>query len=241
MLTLHQFQISHYCEKVRWAMDYKGLEYRTINLIPGPHVRHALKIAKRTSTPILEHDGHVVQNSSDILTYLDKQFPEKPLTPPPESLRKESLEWERYLDEEVGVHIRRVAYGTLLNYPRIVCPMFTSHSPLRDRILLRVIFPVVRKKMRAWMKINPGTVEVSRQHLLAALARLETHLEGRDFIVGDRFTRADLTAAALLAPAFSIAGGAVDWPTPMPDSLEEDCQLIRDRLPWVKTIYAKYR
>ena len=35
--TLYQFPISHYCEKVRWAMDYKKLEYKAKNLLPGLH------------------------------------------------------------------------------------------------------------------------------------------------------------------------------------------------------------
>lgn len=241
MLTLYQFQISHYCEKVRWAMDYKGLEYRTVNLIPGPHIRQTLKMARRTSLPILKHDDQVIQNSADILSYLDDRFPEKSLTPPPGSLRDVALEWERYLDEEIGVHIRRFAYNTLLHYPRIVCPLFTSNSPLRDRVLLRLIFPQVRKKMRALMEITPETAELSRQHVLAALERLETHLANREFIVGDCFTRADLTAAALLAPAFVIPEQDVKWPSPMPGELETECRNIRTRLPWVRSIYSTYR
>jgi hypothetical protein len=34
---LHQFPISHYCEKTRWNLDAKQLEYRVKNQLPGPH------------------------------------------------------------------------------------------------------------------------------------------------------------------------------------------------------------
>ena len=27
MITLYQFQFSHFCEKARWALDYKGVPY----------------------------------------------------------------------------------------------------------------------------------------------------------------------------------------------------------------------
>lgn len=240
MLTLYQFQISHFCEKVRWAMDHKGLEYRVVNLVPGPHIRQTLRMARRTGLPILEHDGEVIQNSSDILTYLDQQFPEKCLTPAG-SDGEAALRWERELDQEIGVHLRRVAYGTLLDYPRIVCPLFTSSSPLRDKALMRLIFPGVRRKMRSFMDIRPETVEISREHLFGMSERLAEHLQDRDYIVGDSLTRADLTAAVLLAPAFGVQCGSLSWPSPLPEPLESDCREIRARLPWVKKIYEQYR
>jgi len=35
MLELYQFEMSHYVEKIRLILDYKGLEYRKINVTPG--------------------------------------------------------------------------------------------------------------------------------------------------------------------------------------------------------------
>jgi glutathione S-transferase len=43
MITLYQFQFSHYCEKARWALDYKGLAYAPKNLLPGPGLTHEIK------------------------------------------------------------------------------------------------------------------------------------------------------------------------------------------------------
>jgi glutathione S-transferase len=41
MITLYQFQFSHFCEKARWALDYKDLPYTCKNLLPGLHTRVA--------------------------------------------------------------------------------------------------------------------------------------------------------------------------------------------------------
>src|SRR5690349_3667970 len=51
--VLHQFPISHYCEKTRWNLDLKGLDYGIKNLLPGPHaVINRLKVGA-ASVPVL--------------------------------------------------------------------------------------------------------------------------------------------------------------------------------------------
>ena len=94
MITLYQFPISHYCEKVRWALDYKKIPYQTVNWIPGPHLFKAKKIAKKTSVPIIKDGEIVVQDSTNIINYLDQKYPTHALTPADEILRKEVLDWE---------------------------------------------------------------------------------------------------------------------------------------------------
>jgi glutathione S-transferase len=37
MRVLYQFPLSHYCEKARWLLDHKELDYVAHNLIPGFH------------------------------------------------------------------------------------------------------------------------------------------------------------------------------------------------------------
>ncbi len=37
-MKLHQFQFSHYNEKARWALDFKGLKYEKRSLLPGFHM-----------------------------------------------------------------------------------------------------------------------------------------------------------------------------------------------------------
>ena len=78
-ILLYQFPISHYCEKVRWALDFKGLAYTQINCLPGLHVKQNKKLAKHSSVPILKHKGTVIQGSAKIIDYLETTFPEKPL------------------------------------------------------------------------------------------------------------------------------------------------------------------
>jgi glutathione S-transferase len=39
MFELYDFTFSHYSEKARWALDYKGIPYTPRHLLPGFHLR----------------------------------------------------------------------------------------------------------------------------------------------------------------------------------------------------------
>ena len=68
MIELYQFPFSHYCEKVRWALDYKGIAYRTVNLLPGSHFKHLAKLAPKSSVPVLRDGAIVMQDPRPLLT-----------------------------------------------------------------------------------------------------------------------------------------------------------------------------
>ena len=62
-------------------------------------------------------------------------------------------------------------------------------------------------------EFSQSAVESSRQTIATALDRIESERAGRDHLVGDSFTVADLTAAALLYPMV--------WPPEFPYELPE--------------------
>ena len=67
------------------------------------------------------------------------------------------------------------------------------------RALYRAAFPLNRAVMRFAMSIDAPHAEASRKHVDAALERLETELRPSGYLVGDAFSVADLTAAALVS------------------------------------------
>ena len=75
MIKLYQFPVSHYCEKVRWVLDFKGIQYQKINLVPGPHVRKILQLTAKSQVPVLENGADVIQGSAEIIDYLEEKFP----------------------------------------------------------------------------------------------------------------------------------------------------------------------
>lgn len=241
MLKLYQFPISHYCEKARWALELKDLPYRKVNLLPGPHAKKAKKIAGNSKLPILQHDKNSVQGSSEIITYLDQNFSRRSLTPEDPEEKKLAAAWESYADREIGPPVRLLSYHTLLDHRDLVIPMMTQDCPWYSSWAMKAAYPKVSVAMRNLMKINDESAEQARLQISTALDNIVETLADREFLVGDTFTRADLSVAALLAPLIIPQGYGVDWPEKMPEPLASQIAGFQDRLGWVGHIYDNFR
>ena len=102
MIRLYTFTISHFAEKARWSLDYKGIPYQEKRLVPGSHIPIVKRIAPSTFVPVLQDAGRIIQGSSAIIDYVDEHSPEPPLTPADPSERQRTLELEHWLDCEFG-------------------------------------------------------------------------------------------------------------------------------------------
>jgi len=241
MLTLYQFPISHYCEKARWALDYKGLEFTRKTLLPGPHVKTAKRLAGASQVPILVDDGKAIQGSAAILDHLEARVPARPLTPADPGLEREARDWEAWLDAEVGVHVRRWMYSVLLDHPDLLIPMFTHEGPWYGPLLYRLIFPRLRKRIIVLLHLNARTARESGERVEAAVERLADRYAGRSYLVGEAFSRADLAAAALLAPLWMPPRYGVPWPATLPPPLQAPVTALRERSGFVARLYQDHR
>jgi glutathione S-transferase len=241
MIQLYQFYFSHYCEKARWALDYKGIPYRPRNLLPGLHVKPALKLAPKTCLPIIKDGDNAVQDSTTIIDFLDRKYPQHPLTPSDPVQAEEALAWEEYCDEEIGVTLRLWFYYHALPDRKRAVRFMLDGAPWYGRPVLAVLFPKVRSVMIEAMNINAEAAKQSETRLLAALDRLDNALQNRRFLVGDAFSRADLTACALLSPW--VLPGDVEAARNFPEPVYalRDQQKTRPLFAWVRDLYKNYR
>lgn len=241
MLTLYQFTFSQFCEKARWALDHKGLPYTPRNLLPGPHRRVVLRLARKSSVPLLIDNGEIIQGSTEIIDHLDGRYPEHALTPADRALAKESREWEAYLDTEVGVPLRLWGYYHLLPDSRLALKVMIRGAPWHARLYYPLIFPRVRERIFHYFRINADSARQAEQRVMTALARLDEAIATRPYLVGGQFRRADLTACSLLAMLCPPEDGqhSVALPKAMADLI--DAHRSRPYARWVRRVYAEHR
>jgi len=240
--VLWQFTYSHFNEKARWALDFKQVPHVRRSLLPGPHSVRIRRMTGQTAVPVLELDGRMIHDSTRIIAALEEAYPDPPLYPRDEAERRRALELEDFFDIELGPHIRRLAFYLLLPFPDIVVAMFSQDSGRTARAAFRAAFPMVRPMMKKAMRIDRAGAELGRAKTLAALDRVAKELGPAGYLVGDRFTVADLTAAALLSPL--VAPPEFPYPPPpMPAPVLEARSSLSEHpaFQWVLDTYRRHR
>lgn len=242
--VLYQFPISHYCEKTRWNLDAKGLAYKLTNLPPGVHVRVIRKMAASNTVPVLVDRGRVLADSTEIALHLDEAYPSsRPMVPTHPGDRARVLEIEGWLDVDVGPAVRRYLYGELMRERGGAARAFWRSYPRPLRWLEIPLGRTFEKILRKQLRINDDTVRRDRATLMTAFDRLDALLEGdtNRMLVGDEFTIADITAAALLGPLLTPERSPWAW---MKNDMPHDAAALRAELaarPAGRWIAERYR
>jgi glutathione S-transferase len=228
--TLLTIPFSHYCEKARWALDFTGFPYVEEGHVPGLHRLAVDRTGSpHTSVPVLVTGSRVLGDSTEILQHADAVAPdEKKLYPADADTRREVVALEEDLDERLGPHIRRVMYFYLLPLRRLTLALMDQHTPWWERTSVRLVFPLLRAGMRRFMSIDERTAIQSRDEVRSFFDEIERRLaDGRRYLVGDRFTAADLTLAALAGPAVVPTEHCIRFPAV--DTLPEPArELVRE-------------
>jgi len=190
---------SHYCEKARWALERCGIAYEEDGHLPIFHyLANRFAGAKRTVPVVISGDARIT-DSTEIIAWADKQKPGT-LIPEAKDLREEALALEDELDNQLGPATRRWAYFQLL--PRKdLDHLLTRGVPRWQRAALKVTRPIAVRMLKGGLKIDKAGAERSRKKIDEAFTLLSELLsDGRRYLVGNRFSVADLTFASLASP-----------------------------------------
>lgn len=243
MLKLYTFNLSHFSEKARWALDYESIPYEEKVLLPGPHQLVTRRIARRTSVPILEHDGQCVQGSSAIMDYVAARLGGTRLTAVDPAEQARVLGLEKALDQVFGRGVQQVLYSVLLKDRRTVIELWSSAGPFWARGFYAVAFPAVASAVKRMYKTTDVEgVARAKQRFVATFDELDAVLAKQCYLGGEAPNRLDITLAALLAPVCRVPEHRVKWPA-MPTELADFEASLRGRPTWnhVLRMYRDHR
>jgi glutathione S-transferase len=221
--------LSHYCERARWALDLSGISYREESHVPLFH-RLATSRAGGRTVPVLVVGREVIDDSAAIVRWVNQRVPRVGLLPSNPEERQSVIEWERFIERELGPHVRRWAYGHLLREYRLLKPCFTRGAPMIERLLapvtVRLTLPLIRRVYR----IDPARAQESLRRARAALDEIGRRLTpGCRYLVGNQLSAADVTLGALAAPLVfpNQYGGVLPSFEALPAAMRAEVEAVR--------------
>lgn len=197
MVTLHQWEISPFCQKVARMLKFKGIEFETINYngVLGAKVPMLSKVGK---VPVLDINGQRIQDSTRIARYLDEAYPDLPRLYPLDPIQKAYAElWEDWADELLyfyEIHFR-VSDADALDHAVAIS---AQGRPKHEVILMK---PLLKSALSFQLKMQ-GTGRMAKADIEAEfirhLERIELVLNATGWLVGDQKTVADIAVASQL-------------------------------------------
>ncbi len=199
--VLYHIEVSHYNEKARWALDYKRIPHVRKAPPPMMHTVWAFAMTRGATFPVLKMNGDTIGDSTRIIEALERSHPDPALYPSGHAERARALELEEFFDEELAPHIRRALFAEVT----------------RDREAFAwAAAPTAGRAVHAGFKGTAADGRAAAAHALRhqppraprgagrrpppRWTASSPSSDGREYLVGDAFTVADLTAAALFFP-----------------------------------------
>jgi glutathione S-transferase len=188
-------------------------------------------------------DDRAVGDSTAIIEALEVYQPEPALYPLDPADLARALELEDYFDENLAPAVRAFGFFHVLKEPdKIGSTLYPEAPDGRAARVMSHLAPVLKPAVRVDYNVTEEEAERSLEKILAAMDRLESEIGPRGYLVGDSFTVADLTAAALFTPIILPPGRQYKPPDTVPAMLELRGELeARDGGKWVHEMFRRHR
>ena len=242
---LWHIELSHYNEKARWALDYKGIPHERRKPLPGQHRLVALTRTRGSNSrlPVVKLDGQpAVGDSTAIIAALEDYKPDPPLYPDDAADLQRALALEDFFDVELGPHLRTYGWFHLIKDIDPALDSLLANHPAWHMRLMKAGAPLVRQIIRLDYTATQAGADQALAKIRAAMDRLESEIQPNGYLAGDRFSVADLTAAALFTPIVSAPErpyAPLNPPAALLD-LQEELE-ARPGGQWILDTYARHR
>ena len=197
-ITLYQFATSPFTEKVRRALNYKGLAFE-VHDIDRMKARSGgySEVSESGKFPAIVHDGTAVLDSTDIIYHLEAVCPQPAIVPADARDQALAHAIEEWADESLYFYEMTMRLTWEHNLGAALDEFATSLPDVPKPQLKQLILSATTEIVTA-----QGIGRKSRERVVSDVVRhmdmLENLLEGRDFLVGDHVSFADLAVIGQL-------------------------------------------
>jgi glutathione S-transferase len=194
-LVLHQYQVSPFAAKVRRCLHFKGIGFEVKNYgMAG--VGKVRKLSPAGKAPVLEHNGRMIADSSDIVRYVENCFPQKPIFPTQPRERALAHMFEDWADESLYYYDL-----TMRSWPKN-SKWLADDLVMEDSGVLKNFFHYFAPKIIRKQATDQGTGRKTYDAVCADVARhfesINTLVSDNAWLAGESLSIADISVASML-------------------------------------------
>jgi glutathione S-transferase len=169
----------------------KGLAFESVYVDLHKFEQHSqwfVAINPEGQVPVLDHDGHLVTQTTVINEYLEDVFPDTPLRPRNPLGAARMRYWNKFVDEHVMNYVSMHGWHRMVG---IIARKIESGD--FEKLMERVPLPDQRKKwMTARSGFSPADLAHSTEKIIYAVDKVEKQLAQSAWLVGNDYTLADI-------------------------------------------------
>jgi glutathione S-transferase len=250
--------VSHYCEKIRWALTRSQIPFVEERHMPPFHRFATRRVGKQTesiteaehhlspinrfvyrfvggqSVPVLITETGILTSSEEILKYIDAIASEhSKLYPTNPEHRQQVIDLVALFDSVLAPVVRQWFYSYTFNQAQLIQPLWCQGVPWFERVFFPVVFRWMRSNVFQMYTINAESTIAAHERICEIFETVESLLaDGRTYLVGNQFSAADLTFATLAAAVVMPIGYGVTLPEldQLPAKMVVHVQAFRETL-----------
>jgi glutathione S-transferase len=243
--------VSHYCEKTRWALSRLQVPFVEERHMPPFHRFATRSVADRAASvadlsplnrfvvqqvggqmvPVLITPTGIFRSSDAILQYADTIAPDDLKLYPIDSQQRQQVDQlVESFDTQLAPAVRLWTYSYIMDRPDLVRSLWCEGVPWYEAMLFPVVFGWMRSNVVQMYGINAASAIAADQTIGQIFDTVDGLLaDGRSYLVGDRFSAADLAFVTLAAAMVMPEGYGVKFPaiSQLPDRMGDRIQALR--------------
>jgi|GEM_PF-1235269 glutathione S-transferase len=231
----------------RWVLVHHGVPYRETPHIFGWASVLSLFQTGTTNIPLLHGNGPSVASARAIVDYYDQNCPvEKRLVPAEADLAAAvNADWSRF-NIVFGGAVAVVCYYHLLPHRAIMIEPFTRGVPELEAISLDTNYAAYAGLINNLLQLSASGAQHALTRLQSIVAETDQRIaDGRQYLVGDRFTLSDMALATSAGPVLlpEHYGSPIPPFEVMPSELQAIISELREHetARFVERIYRQHR
>lgn len=237
MLKLYHHGTSVCAVKVRLALAEKKLKWKGhyVDILKGEQFDpDFLKVNPKAVVPVLIHDNKVIRESTVICEYLEEVFQDIPIYPQTPYERALVRIWTKAVDEELHPACSAITYTVSHRHT-----ILKNGSGSFDEFMAAGAAEGLISRARKWAWIQegldaPGVSDMVKLYD-AYLAKMNEALQGKQWLVGDKISMADLALAPYLF-RLSALSMEIMWKEGKYPNVEDWYDRISKRETFVKAV-----